>query len=74
MHSSQQEQATQPRVLHKIIKCSKYQGKFWYYTRWVGEKFAEWVVGDNLDAEDIRQFHIRKTQSGKARKRNKKSK
>ena len=72
-HNSQMDTAN-PGVVQKIIKCTTYQGKFWYNTCWVGEKFAEWVVGDILSEEDIRKFHINKTLSGKARKRNKKSK
>ena len=71
--NSQNPTQSQSKEVDKINKCSKYKGKFWYQTRWVGEKFSNWVIEDQLPADKIREFHINKTQAGKARKKAKKN-
>ena len=57
------------RKISKIITCKMYKGKQCYKVKWEGERSTTWEFADSIPGEIIQQFHIQKTNSGKARKR-----
>ena len=64
------DQSTPPsNTLHKIHKCTSYKGKKWYFVKFVNEQKSKWVTEDVLPVDDVRKFHINKTQKGKSKKK-----
>ena len=62
-------QQSQTKKVSKIIKCRSYKGTKWYFVRWEGQKKSEWVMENSLPKADVQNFHITKTQKGRAKKK-----
>lgn len=52
----------------RLLECKWYRGDKWYRTKFVDIKPSKWVREDLIPEEYIRQFHVNKTQKGKAPK------
>jgi hypothetical protein len=55
-------------TVDRILECKTIHGIKHYRIKWVGYSQTSWEPATNLNRELIRQFHLRKTLSGKARK------
>ena len=56
------------RLVESISKCQNYKGKKWYHVKWANQRFKVWEIEENVPEEAIRQFHVNRTQTGKAQK------
>ncbi len=61
-------QQTQQQQVDNIQKCTWYKRKRWYRVKWVGQTHNEWVLEETIPTDQVRHFHVTKTQNGKARK------
>jgi hypothetical protein len=59
---------TEDKRVETITKCQNYKGKKWYLVKWFNIRFKSWEVEDNIPDAAIQNFHITRTQKGKARK------
>jgi hypothetical protein len=59
------------REISKLCECKHYKGSRWYRTKFVDQRLTEWLMESQLPKEKVQEFHISKTQKGKARKRGK---
>jgi hypothetical protein len=55
-------------TVDRILGCKLQQGVRYYHIKWVGYSRTTWEPASNLNRDLIRQFHLSKTLSGKARK------
>ncbi|MES9884235.1 MAG: chromo domain-containing protein, partial [Sedimenticola sp.] len=72
---AQPEQSTAPcndsdkwGIVDRLLACSNYRGQKLYKVKWRNFKKSTWEPEGNIPEFIIREFHIRKTLTGKARK------
>ena len=71
--STQTDRQHGQRTVETISRCQNYKGKKWYLIKWSDHKFKSWEIEDNVPEEAIINFHVTRTQKGKARKSKKKA-
>lgn len=71
---SSAEPATEWGVVKKLLAYSRYRGRHLYKVQWEDSKQTTWEPKENLPAFMVRDFHVHRTQRGKARKRRKQCK
>ncbi len=64
-----EDDTNQWHAVEKLVESKRYKGIRWYKVKWVGESKRTWVPEYNISDNLIRDFHIRKTQARKRRKR-----
>ena len=60
--------STQAAEVDKIIRMVKKGNKKWYYVQWTDTKERTWEPLANVPPKLIQEYHVHRTQTGKARK------
>ncbi len=69
MPESQVSNTQDCQEIDSLLRCSNYKGERLYLVRFKGQKRSTWVKAEDIPPNLREEFHVRKTQSGKRRKR-----
>lgn len=59
--------------VEQLLAYKYINGKKYFQSKWIGHSERTWEPEDNINPTLIQEFHINRTQKGKARKRKKRS-
>lgn len=59
--------------VEQLLTYKYINGKKYFQLKWIGHSERTWEPEDNINPTLIQEFHINRTQKGKARKRKKRS-